>query len=76
MKKQHNWEVPWTLEFDELVTAMVLECGSELEGVNSYSELGMVRAALRKYYREDCVWGFDEIAGVMIEQILNRIRSS
>lgn len=66
------------MDFDSIVTAITLELGVELgvvakTPVTALADRALVVAALYKYYNPQSVWGFEEIASVMAEQILNQM---
>lgn len=63
---------PWCMDFDSIVSAIVLEMGTEL-AMYGPSDKAMVVKALYKYYNPQAMWGFEEIAPVMAENVLNRI---
>lgn len=61
-------EIPWIMDFDSIVAAIVLELGTDVTNGQLFPH-GVVKAALRKYYRETCFWEFESVADVMAEQI-------
>lgn len=68
---------PWIMDFDSIVSAIVLELGTEIGAARAaLTDKALVVAALHKYYNPGSEWGFEEIASVMAEQVLNRIHES
>lgn len=69
---------PWVMDFDNIVTAITLELGIELgvvakTPVTALADRALVVGALYKYYNPLSQWGFEEIATVMAEQVLNQM---
>lgn len=64
----------WVMPIQDVITAIVLELGSDKLDARSYTAARQtVRNALRKYYDDGWLIGFEEGCDWMIDQYLNEM---